>query len=539
MSKFANKSVLVTSGNLAMVAAGTTLFPAPTADGFSSVNAQPGQLFAADPNTLVAVDNTTLSASNIDKLIFGVAIDSDGDGVADTYRSVAGDALYGAYIDALEAEPPVCGLPAIKDFLFKCTDVDSSYSIKIALENNLTRSYYPLNRGEEFVLTADTNDPACTSCSTTHDCSEVACRLVDSFYRTGLDQYPDWRQPKKNFPVKVHRLFDKDYEFCLTPEGNTCDDCLAVPAINIIRIGGVTPTALTNTINPGDNTQTLIPQLKRVVAQINTVLDGLGYATISRGTGGCCPVKLLVNTCQTFEIGHDDGETVTYLTPCNELEDNTQPNPLDPISVDSDCPNCGDAAATVTYDCGIRVIVEPELLDCTCNYPDLPPKAYFYGKMDIYPIDGWVNGSTAVVTKQDIQIPQNFGYWVKWEEYNQNTHGNGKSYLPYNHNRGQLGLPQKGGRVDAITFADCKEDYCSYDIVHRIPWSDWGNDGSFKSPSGSTRIFVPYADSTTKTSIQAFWTAYVALLPTFHKKLAITCASDLESGLPDINGSIR
>lgn len=539
MSKFANKSVLVTSGNLAMVAAGTTLFPTPTADGFSSVNAQPGQLFAANPDTLVAVDNTTLSASNIDKLIFGVAVDSDGDGIADTYRAVAGDHLYGAYIDAMEAEAPACGLPAIKDFLFKCTDVDSSYSIKIALENNLTRSYYPLNRGEEFVLTADTTDPSCTSCSSTHDCSEVACRLVDSFYRTGLDQYPDWRQPRHNFPVEVHRLFDKDYEFCLTPEGNACDDCLAVPAVNIIRIGGVTTTALTNTINPGDNTQTLIPQLKRVVAQINTVLDGLGHATIVRGTGGCCPVKLLVNTCQDFELGHDDGETVTYLTPCNELEDNTQPNPLDPISVDADCPNCGDAAATVTYDCGIRVIVKPEVLDCTCNYPDLPPKAYFYGKMDIFPIDGWANGSTTVVEKQAIQIPQNFGYWVKWEEYGQSTHGQGKSYAPYNLNRGQLGLPTKGGRVDAITLSNCKEDYCSYDIAHRIPWSDWGNDGTFKSPSAHTKIFVPYNDTTTKTSIQAFWTAYVALLPTFHKKSAMTCASDFEASLPDINGSIR
>lgn len=542
MSKFANKSVLVTHGNLGMVAAGTVLFPAPSADGTSFVNAQPGQLFAADPNTLVAVDNTTLSATNIDKLIFGVAVDNDGDGLADTFRSVAGDALYGAYIDALEAEAPACGLPAIKDFLFKCTDVDSSYSVKIALENNLTRSYYPLNRGEEFVLTADTNDPSCTSCSTTHDCSEVACRLVDSFYRTALANYPDWRQPRKNFPVEVHRLFDQDYEFCLTPEGNTCDDCLAVPALNTFTVGtggDAVEHALTHTINLADNTQTLIPQLARLVSQINTILDGLGHATISRGTGGCCPIKLLINTCQDIFVGHNDGETTTNLTPCNENEDQSLPNPLDPIANTNDCPSCGDVATTTTYDCGIRVIVKPELLDCTCNYPTLPPKAYFFGKMDIFPIDGWVNGSTTVVEKQAIQIPQNFGYWVKWEEYSQNSHGRGKSWMPFNINRGQLGLPQAGGRIDALTYSDCKKDYCSYDIAHRIPWSDWGNDGTYKSPSAHTRIFVPFNDSTTKTSIQAFWTAYVALLPTFHKKSAITCASDLEAGTLDINGSIR
>lgn len=539
MTKFANKSVLVTSGNLGMVAAGTTLFPAG-----GGVNALPGQLFAADPNTLVAVDNTTLSATNIDKLIFGVAVDADGDGIADTYRAVAGDALYGAYIDALEAEAPACGLPEIKDFLFKCTDFDSSYGTKITLENNLTRSYYPLNRGEEFVLTADTNDPSCSSCSATHDCSEVACRLVDSFYRKGLENYPDWRQPRKDFPVEVWRLFDKDYEFCLTPEGNDCSDCLAVPAINRLRLNGGEETeeviTLTNTINPSDNTQTLIPQLKTVVKQINAALDGLGHATYIKGTGGCCPIKLLVNSCVPVEIGYNYGETTTYLTPCNQLEDLSQPNPLDPIAVDNDCPSCGDTPTTITYDCGIRVIVKPEVLDCTCNYPDLPPKAYFYGKMNIYPIAGWTNGSTAVVTKQSVQIPQNFGYWVKWEEYAQSTHGNGKSYLPYNQNRGQLGLPQKGGRIDSMTFSDCKKDYCSYDIVHRVPWSDWGIDGTYKSPSAHTRIYVPYNDTTTKTSIQSFWSAYVALLPTFHKKLAITCASDIENaGAVDINGSIR
>lgn len=532
----ANKSVLVTSGDLGFVANGTTLFSCPAGDSYAVMNASPGQLFAVNPTTLVAVDHTGLTASNIDRLILGVAIDSDGDGLADGYRAVAGDELFGHYIDAIEAEAPACGLPFIKDFLFKCTDVDSHYALKIAVENNLTRGYFPLNRGEEFVLTADTNDPTCGSCTTTHDSKEVACRLKESFYKEGLDQYPDWRQPRKNFPVVVHRLFDKDYEFCLTPEGDACDDCLAVPLINRININNAeADITITNSTNPADNTQTLIPQLKRVVAQINDNLGDYGYATLVQGTGGCCPVKLLVNTCYDFTLGSNDGETTTWLTPCNILEDNSQPNPLDPVAADLDCPDCGDEATTITYTAGVRVIVKPDVLSCDCNYPALPPQAYFYGKLDIFPIDGWVPGSWTVVTKQNVQIPQNFGYWVKYLEYAQSTHGAGKSYLPFNNNRGQLGLPQKGGRVDAVTVADCKEDYCSYDISHRIPWSD--SDGTFKSESAETRIFVPYGDTTTKTSIENFISAYVALLPKNPTKVAVTCASDQEA--LGINGAIR
>jgi hypothetical protein len=155
--------------------------------------------------------------------------------------------------------------------------------------------------------------------------------------------------------------------------------------------------------------------------------------------------------------------------------------------------------------------------------------------MDIFAIDGWVPGSWTVVTKQDVQIPQNFGYWVKYLEYAQSTHGAGKGYLPFNINRGQLGLPSKGGRVDAVTVSDCKKDYCSYDIAHRVPWSD--SDGTFKSESAETRIFVPYNDTTTKTSIENFISAYVALLPKNPTKVAVTCASDQEA--LGINGSIR
>lgn len=532
----ANTSVLVTSGNLAMVENGTSLFSCPAGDSYAVINAQPGQLFAANPDTLVAVDHTGLTASNIDRLMFGVAIDTDGDGLADNYRTVAGDELFGWHIDAIEAQPPVCGLPFIKDFLFKCTDVDSSYSVKIAVENNLTRGYFPLNRGEEFVLTADTSDPACGECNPTGDCQEVACRLVDSFYRTGLDQYPDWRQPRKNFPIEVHRLFDTDYEFCLTPAGNDCEDCLHIDAINIIRIGGdeEDSIALSNSVSPADNSLTLIPQLKRIVAQINDNLGDYGHATIIQGTGGCCPIKLLVNTCKVFEIGYNDGETETYLEPCNADEEDNLPNPLAPIAVDNDCPSCGDEASAVTYECGIRVIVKPDILKCDCNYPALPPQAYFYGKMDIFPIDGWAKGSTTVVTKQEVQIPENFGYIVKYIEYAQSTHGKGKGYLPFNHNRGQLGLPQPGGKVDAVTLSDCKKDYCSYDFQHRVPWSD--NDGVFRSESVQTRLFVPYGDTTTKTAIENFISAYVALLPKNPTKVATTCASDHND---IINGSIR
>lgn len=540
MSRAANTSVLVTSGDLAMVAAGTAMFSCPVGlDGDAAINAIPGQLFAMNPDTHVAVDDSTVSASNIDRLIFGVAVDLDGDGLADTYRAVAGDELYGHYIDAVEAEAPVCGLPAIKDFLFKCTNVDSSYGVKIAVQNNTTRSYFPLNRGEEFILTVDTDDPSCSTCTPTHDCKEVACKLVESFYMTGLDQYPDWKRSRKNFPIEVHRLFDTDYEFCLTPDDSACADCVYVSALDTVRIGGAegTVTALTNTVNPADNTQTLIPQLKRLVAQVNTLLGDYGHATLSQGTGGCCPIKLLVNTCLTFEIGNNDGEAITYLTPCNENEDETQPNPLDPIANVDDCPNCGDDATTTTYECGIRVIVKPEMLDCNCAYPDLPPKAYFFGKVDIFPVDGWPTGSTTVVTKQEIQLPQNFGYWVKWLEYAQSTSGHGKGYLPFNHNRGQLGLPQSGGRIDAVTLANCKVDYCSYHIEHRIPWSDHGISGVYASPSAQTSIFVPTGDTTTKTSLEAFIAAWVALLPKNPTKVAVTCAADQEA--LGINGAIR
>ena len=74
----ANTSVLVTAGNLGLVASGTHLFSCPAGDSYAVINAQPGQLFAANPDTLVTVDNSSVTAANADRLMFGVAIDSDG-----------------------------------------------------------------------------------------------------------------------------------------------------------------------------------------------------------------------------------------------------------------------------------------------------------------------------------------------------------------------------------------------------------------------------------------------------------------------------
>lgn len=527
MNGTVNQLVLVTSGNRAMVTAGTALIT--TVGGKVKRNLLGGQLFAANRHTLVAIDNTTLAASNVNDLIFGVGIDKDGDGLAESWRSIN---LAGFGIATLEAEPPRCGLPGIKDFLFKCTDFEEFYNLDIEVQNNLTRSFMPMHRGDRFSVGIDTDaSSGCQDCTAEHNCKEIACKIQDFFNQKILEKYPNWKPGNRNFPFYAKRLFPNDYVFCFSASDSTCANCTHVTALESFEFDGGNPILFTNHTNPDDNTETLMPQLQTIADQINDELGANGSAVLVKGTGGCCAYQLRVNTCfDDFVLTSSDVEEGA-ITPCDTS------NPLEAIPVDDTCPSCpAGEAETVTYDCGVRFILKPEILECNCQYPTLPPKAYFSGNFDIFPTEGWANGKWTVVTVQEPQLPENFGYWIKWLEYSQSARNLGKGVTEYNQTTGYAGLPRHDSRIaNAVSYADCKKDYCTFDLTHRRNWSKGTNagiDAGFHSVLEHVKVAIPNGDSTTKTSVQNFWTALVALVNArgYNQLATVTCASDQDQG---------
>lgn len=538
MNGTVNQLVLVSSGNKAMVAAGTPLIQALPGGGIQR-NLLGGQLFAANRHTLVAIDHTSISATNHNDLIFGVGIDKDGDGYAESWRSIN---LSGFGVASLEAEPPRCGLPSIKDFLFKCTEAEESYSLDIEIQNNFTRSYMPMHRGDRFTVTIDTDGGGCENCTSSHNCKEIACKIQDFFTKKILDRYPNWMAGKREFPFYARRLFPNDYVFCFTPSNGDCKDCTHVNALDSFSFNGGEPISFTAVTNPDDNTQTLLPQLTHVMNQINAELGANGSAVLVRGTGGCCAYQLRVNTCyDDFVLFENVDEEDTEIVPCETS------NPLEPIEVGDDCPSCpAGEESTITFDCGVRFIMKPELLDCNCQFPTLPPKAYFSGDFEIFPTDGWANNQTRVRSIQRAQLPENFGYWIKWLEYSQTARNLGKNVTSYNQNTGYANLPRNDSRIaNAVSYADCKKDYCTYDLTHRKSWSKGSNagiDADFHSVLEHVKIAVPNGDSDTKTSVQSFWTAWVALINArgYNQLATVTCASDQDQSgnYVEPNGSL-
>ena len=635
------KNILTADIDLALVAAGTQVFSAPTSNKRgrlrgSLTNVMHGQLVVVDPVTGLAVDDSNIGGyANVDKLIIGVGIDSSGNkGVANLLRRVAGEEMFGCTIDYIRNKAPRCGTPHIQDIFFKCVQPCTEYALKVSINDSQTRSEEPWNRDPHVTATFKTSCGDCDSCAVTANCSDLACGLIDDYYNQLQEIDWDWKQGIGNDqPVELVRLFggvQSTKIYCFTLAGDTCEDCFHITDdITEFTFKGVT-TQLTNSVDPTDNTRTLVSQLQGIADQINAVLSvqGEGCAVLQQGVGKCCPIELHVNSCDAnFEIS--DGTTA--FTPC------THEDPAATVGIDITCGDCNDpvaASGTVTlasvlagdtvtvnglvytavagaksdntefsidgtdtadatdladsiandnrvgtlfdvtatsnaavvtitqtvagsagnattlassdggrlavsgatlsggsgensaeiWNCGVRAIVHPVEVPCGAYGPN--PLAAYFGrsvKMELVG-DGWANCSTYTREYREMELPENFGAHIQIQEYISDNGGAARGHNDWNTYRGPKYAADKTGRIGS-EIARCELTYCTWDIGHHIPHTQYGIDASVNPVAVVSTIAIPDTFTTAVASWEAFLTAYMTELgPKCPRVTGVTCA---------------
>lgn len=537
--RIARKNFLFTHGNLGLYPANQNVF---NADG--DILVAPGQAVVFNPRTNKSIGVGATIDTN-PTFVVAVAEDLDGDGISDSLRAGFGDIIHGGHINAITAQGPSCGLSPVKDIFFKCTNTSDTYSVEITVENSQSRHQRAYNQPYRYVLTVKAEPTVCDTCDDEIACGTISCLFVDKFKGSGTtDPYKReiftqnaLRRRYENADFEVVPLYaganntiKTTKQWCVNPVAGDCESCadsdfLFTTATYTDENDDPQTITFTGVANAG-GTATLMAQVQRVVKQINTALDGNGHAVIVGGVGKCCPLKIELNTCF-------DDFAITGLAVCGES------NPfLDPVVKERFCKAC-DAAGETTYTCGFRVIAKGQ--DYKCGpFLDVRPTTQFIQKINIHAISGFKPGSTYVKTIQDGREPVNLGYHLIYEDYKSDKGGMGRDFEYTNERYGSLGLPGAKDRYNSVSKnARCAESYCTYSLMHNLPYHTQDVHGGKTYSRGLTVIAVPSGDSTTKTDWEAFINAYNAST-TAPLKVAVTCSSDQDqnASYPDFNGQM-
>jgi hypothetical protein len=277
-----------------------------------------------------------------------------------------------------------------------------------------------------------------------------------------------------------------------------------------------------NSVDPSNTSVTLLSQLENIVDQINDVIaaEGKGYAVLTKGVGKCCEYQIHVNSCDaSFALGEWDGvSTFTPLVPCvNE-------DPTATVNLPVTCGSCSQAAGSETWTCGVRLIADPVLVECDA-YGANPLPIFFGRNIEVQAIgDGWSKASTHVREYQAMSLPENFGAQVYEQEYRSDNGGFGRTHDDWTDLVGPKMTHRNNGRSSA-PLANCDDSYCTWDIGHLSPHSQYGIDGTVNPVPFVTVVAIPDKATTAKSSWEAFLAAYITELgPKCPKVNAVDCA---------------
>lgn len=507
---------IVAKGNYPMVPRDQKLFNCPVGRNGEQLqfNVSPGQLVAYVvesgklPVTIDATDIPNVSGD----LYIGVGYDSTGDGLADDVRLIAGEYLSKCQVEDAELGKPSCGSPAIKGTTIDCVNCEDTYTVKVTIDDNRSRSWGPFNKtGAEFIGTYKPDCSTCDDCPVDVNCKEIICGLVDSLngeldLKLNGKRYPDWKGSGMPRPYKAVVVHENWNTYCIQPDAGDCEDCNKFDAITGATING-NPVTLTGNLDPSDNSKTLIPQLKNIAFQIETAMEkefgrNAGFAFVSQGITSCCPIQLHVVTC-------DDEFALAGLTPCPDVI-----NPADFLTFPgkADCADCTGAVPTpYTASCALAVFVDPAKPDCGDCYLDRPWT--WYGvNLDVEIIrDAFDYGPIAKpFTIMEATSPRNFGSQIQWFEYKFGIGpaGRGRRHRASNYRRGHFDKFDDTSRIKKAVTAKCEALYCTYFLEHtRHQRSEFGpHNTNYDFRSG---IHVNSDDTVTLTAWETFFNALI------------------------------
>lgn len=161
--------VLVTSGNLAPLAAGNTI------DALAV-----GQIGAFNYHTGLSVAVATAAAEKQD-IFFAVGVNRSGTSTLEDINKSAGQFIQSKNVNAYMHRNYTAATPMIQDITGYSINAEQSYAIKVEFRN---QHIYAMNGYNQFTKTwaekggCPTNEGDCAGCGTSGDCNEFTVKLV-------------------------------------------------------------------------------------------------------------------------------------------------------------------------------------------------------------------------------------------------------------------------------------------------------------------------------------------------------------------------
>lgn len=518
MASFNRYDYLSSSGNLVVKAGGGNIYTnSPTGPQFTLLD---GEFAFINPKTGATLDSGDIATADAVAIVVGYG--SVPGGLATEVRWAGGgigtdlcDGIAGA-----SAEPPIAAQGQVKDFFFDCTKCGGTYTLNVNLDDNFTRSNLPEWQvgSYPFPVVAQCNS-ACEDCAPEHDCAAMVTQFVNSingiydpakvsrFRRYTRDkQYQPFRAVSLGSPATAH-----EFKTNFTIANGM------ISAIRGIEFGA-TAVTFTNTTVPGDLTKTYPSQLPEIIRQANEFLAANGGGT----------------AYYTENLG---SSTITVHIISSTAGIHLQGVALADIAVTSDT-NPFTVAAT-TFSCGLRLILDPITVDCSC---DLPPNEYldqFRGRrisLDMTSSEDDFTGTNFEEFEvQPMVLPSGLGiFWQDQERY-QTMGGPGKDYRYTNNHRGMLRGIDKFSR-DASVRTICDESYCQYSLILKNNKLKNGLSQEGVTNRDLTRILIASASSTLRTSFETYLNAFIARGDCGLE--SVTCATDqdvVDNAYPDVN----
>lgn len=466
------ENIIVSSGDHAFLPDGTTVWT--LVNGHAVLNVPAGTLFAMDVKTGLSVDHTNI-ASIKNPIRIGVSL-------GDTVRWLSGEEFFPKNVESLSAMHAICGTPEVVDMYWNCTDCDTTYTALLTVRDNDTMSYSSApTDAEQYEVSAKPDCTSCNDCNPEAVCSEVQTALIAAF-ETALDEL--------DIKAYVTKIYPESEIYCFKHSGETCNSsCTEFADITSVTVGeGEEAATVPITIAASAASMAeLLTALNLFKEQLEASADFEGTVFITSGFGEQCCVQVHINSELPVVLNYGDASTYTACqTPANAHEDM----------------------------CGIRIIAAPVTQDSACIISK--PLAYYFRELNLYPAFGFQDA--VVVKVYSMGLPQNFGNFVQYEEYKQDSGGQGRRYRKTNTRLADgFGVnPDSRSRIsNAITFADPALSYVSIHIEHNYPHQNHATD-VFDPPSITSSIYIPECDSTTIASFLLFLDeiATLADLPT-------------------------
>ncbi len=549
MSRILQERWLVADKNHAIFPANKVIFYEKDDSYGINPNIKANQIVIYNADTGISVA-AGVTAANTPNLAIAQGIDTNGDGYADVLRNVAFKKIPATSLNAITAEPPVCGQIKIVDVGIGCVKKGESYSLTIEARTEETERFYEYNDYERFTETVEFGYDKCKDCDDELSCKEVACALANKF--NGKDRKYSLRKnlsllrrardhQDKDRPFEVYVLHENDYEFCFNTSSTPCVGCNRINDIGSIIVG-TGDGAVTTTFNGAWETDsddvkfTNVNRVESIIEQINTALGDKGHAVNASGFIGsakpCCDgVKILINSCVPITLL--DGDNVT-ITPCDTGL------PTDNVVTQGSCGSCGPNT-TQTPCAYLRIVPKPMKLDKYYDRPDSWLKTLY---TDIRVSTSYNHnnfGFFREFVRQDYKIPRGLVYEVQHHILKQDTSMNEPFSWGYDEFSGPYKNFIEGSRTPTMgtgIFAGCDsyDSVCIYNIEHDGPSKDTSVAANPSDIHFRTKIVVPSSNTGLKTEIEAILNPWIASIPG-KSFVALDCSAEPHGDERVINNS--